>query len=251
VISEDTSFPGSEIIMSANLGEMFGKAWGIMLEQSALIIPKVLVGMLILLVGVVVARIIRGLAARFFLAIRLDRLSNRLGITSFLARGDVRHTVAEILATILYWLVLIFSLEIMGLSLGLDEMASFFGQIIAYIPRALIALAIILAGIVIGSIIGGAVRVAGTNAGLRAADLVGSTMKYLISFFALVMALEQLHVATPLLVSTLQIAMAAVGLAFALAFGLGCRDLAAEAMRDWLGRKASGTGQRNHKDAEL
>jgi Mechanosensitive ion channel, conserved TM helix len=225
--------------MVESLKEMFSRAWSLMLEQSARVIPKFLLGMLILLVGIVIARVIRGLAARFFLAIRLDRLSTRLGIASFLARGDVRHTVAEILATALYWLVLIFSLEIMGLALGLDGMARFFGQIIAYIPHVLIAVAIVLAGIVIGSVIGGTVRVAGANAGLRAADLVGSIMKYLIGFFALVMALEQLHIATPLLVSTLQIITAAVGLAFALAFGLGCRDLAAEAVRDWLGRKAS------------
>jgi hypothetical protein len=230
--------------MASTLREMFSRAWGLMLDQSARIIPNLLVGMLILLVGIVIARVIRGLAARFFLAIRLDRLSSRLGIAAFLARGDVRHTMAEILATTLYWLVLIFSLEILGIALGLDGMARFFGQIIAYIPHALIAVTIVLVGIIVGSVIGGAVRVAGANAGLRAADVAGSVIKYLISFFALVMALEQLEIATPLLVSTLQIMTAAVGLAFALSFGLGCRDLAAEAVRGWLGRKASVAGQR-------
>ncbi len=223
--------------MAATLREMFIRAWNLMLEQSARVIPNLLVGMLILLVGIVIARVVRGLAARFFLAIRLDRLSSRLGIASFLARGDVRHTMAEILATALYWLVLLFSLEFLGLALGLDRMAAFFGQIIAYIPHALVAVAIVLAGIVVGSLIGGAVRVAGINAGLRAADIAGSIIKYLVSFFALVLALEQLQLATPLLISTLEIMTAAVGLAFALAFGLGCRDLAAEAMRGWLGRK--------------
>lgn len=236
--------------MAATLREMFSRAWGLMFEQSARIIPKVLVGMLILMAGMVIARMIRGLSARFFLAIRLDRISNRLGIASLLARGDVRHTMAEILATTLYWLVLIFSLEILGLALGLDEMARFFGQIIAYIPRAVIALVIVLVGIIIGSVIGGAVRVAGANAGLRAADMVGSAMKYLISFFALVMALEQLQIATPLLVSTLQILTAAVGLAFALSFGLGCRDLAAEAVRDWLRRKQPGTREEDRNPTE-
>ncbi len=38
---------------------------------------------------------------------------------------------------------------------------------------------------------------------------------------------------------------AAVGLAFALAFGLGCRDIAAEAVRDWLGRSSSAKGQQD------
>ncbi len=236
--------------MFATLREMFSRAWSMMLEHSARIIPKLLVGMLILLVGIVIARVIRGLAARFFLAIRLDRLSSRLGIASLLVRGDVRYTVAEILATTLYWLVLIFSLEILGLALGLDEIAHFFGQIIAYLPRALIAVAIVLVGIIVGSVIGGAVRVAGANAGFRAAEVVGSFMKYLISFFALVMALEQLQIATPLLVSTLQIMTAAVGLAFALAFGLGCRELAAETVRDWLGRKTSVAGQKDHEPAD-
>jgi Mechanosensitive ion channel, conserved TM helix len=231
--------------MAETLRETFSRAWSLMLDQSARIIPNLLVGMLILLAGVVIARVVRGLAARFFLAIRLDRLSSRLGITSFLARGDVRHTMAEILATALYWLVLIFSLEFLGLALGLDKMAGFFGQIIAYIPHALIAVTILLVGIIIGSLIGGAVRVAGANAGLRAADVAGSIMKYLVSFFAFVMALEQLQLATPLLISTLQIMTAAVGLAFALAFGLGCRDLAAEAMRNWLGRKASTAVQKD------
>ncbi len=231
--------------MAATLREVFNRAWGLTLEQSARILPKLLVGLLILLVGIIIARVIRGLAARFFLAIRLDRLSSRLGIASYLARGDVRHTMAEILATTIYWLVLLFSLEILGIALGLDRMSVFFGQIIAYIPRAVVALTIVLAGIIVGSIIGGAVRVTGSNAGFRAADVVGSLVKYLISFFALVLALEQLQIATPLLVSTIQIMTASVGLAFALAFGLGCRDLAAEAVRDWLGRKPSGAGQRN------
>ncbi len=221
-----------------------------LIDQIAIIVPKLLVGVLILLAAVVIARVIRGLAARFFLAIRLDRLSSRLGLASFLARGDVRHTVAEILATTLYWFVLIFSLEFLAIALGLDRMAGFFAQIIAYIPHALVAVAILLAGIIVGSLIGGAVRVAGANAGLRAADVAGSIMKYLVGFFALVMALEQLQLATPLLISTLQIMTAAVGLAFALAFGLGCRDLAAEAMRGWLGRKASAAAQKNQDAAD-
>lgn len=230
--------------MTATLRETFSRAWSSLLDQSARIVPNVLVGIVILIAGIIIARVIRGLAARFFLAIRLDRLSSRFGFASLLARGDVRHTVAEILATAIYWLVLIFSLEILGFALGLEGMARFFGQIIAYIPRALVAATIVLAGIIIGSVIGGAVRVAGANAGFRAADVVASIMKYLISFFALVMALEQLQIATPLLVSTLQILTASVGLAFALAFGLGCRDLAAEAVRDWLGKKTSDNSRR-------
>jgi len=214
---------------------VFSRAYEIMIEQMATFLPKLLAGMVILLLGLVIARIVRGVAARFFLAIRLDRFSAKLGISAFLTRGDVRYTIAEILATTIYWLVLIFSLEILGLTLGLPNVAGFFGQILGYLPRIVVALAILVAGIVVGSFFGTAVHVAGSNARFSGAAPAGTAVKYLIGFFALVMALEQLQLATQLLVATLQIVIAAVALALALAFGLGCKDLAAGAVKGWLG----------------
>ncbi len=220
--------------MTENFRAMLNRMWMVMEQQVTELLPKLIIGIIILLVGLVIARVIRGLTARFFLAIRLDRISDRLGISAFLARGDIRHTVAEILATIIYWLVLLFSLQILGLTLGLDSVAGFFGQILAYIPRVIIALVIFSVGVGIGFFFGGAVQLAASNAGFPAARPLGATVKALISFFALVMALEELQIATSLLVSTMQIVIAAVAFALALAFGLGCKDLAGNAVQNWL-----------------
>jgi hypothetical protein len=222
--------------MSESVHAMLIKTWSVVLDRTALFLPKLLVGIVILIVGLVVARLVRGLAARLFLAIRLDRISDRMGISAFLARGDVRHTVAEILATAVYWLVLIVSLQILGVALGFEGMSAFFAEILGYLPRIIVALVIIMAGVAVGSFFGGAVQVAGSNAGLPGAKAVGAAVKYLVSFFALVMALEQLKIATQLLVATLQIVIGAVALALALAFGLGCKDLARQAVQDWLSK---------------
>ena len=221
--------------MPESLQSLFTRTYNIMIEQVASALPKLLAGIVILLLGFVIARIVRKIAAQIFLAVRLDRFSERLGLSAFLARGDVRYTIAEILATGVYWLVLIFSLEMLGLILGLDSIASFFGQIRSYLPRIVAALAILIGGIAVGSFFGSAVQVAGSNSGFSGSAPAGAAVKYLIGFFALVMALEQLQLATQLLVATLQIVIAAVALALALAFGLGCKDLAAQAVKGWLG----------------
>jgi hypothetical protein len=121
-------------------------------------------------------------------------------------------------------------------------MADFFGQILGYIPRIVVALVIVAAGIAVATFFGGAVHLAASNAGFPAARPVGAIVKYLIGFFALVMALEQLQIATKLLVTTLQIVIAAVALALALAYGLGCRQLARESVESWL-RKADQPGE--------
>lgn len=222
--------------MVENLREMWEKMGAFVLDRAATLLPKFVAGVVILLVGLLLARLVRGVAARFFLAIRLDRVSDRMGVSAFLARGDVRHTVAEILATAIYWLVLIFSLQVLGLTLGLDGMAHFFGQILGYLPRIFVALVIIAAGIAVATFFGGAVQLAASNVGFPAAKPLAAAVKYLIGFFALVMALEQLQVATDLLVTTLQIVIAAVALALALAYGLGCKELARDSVKGWLTR---------------
>jgi hypothetical protein len=219
--------------MLDSLKGLFIKSYSIAMEQMVSLLPKVVAGILILFLGYVIARIIRGLAAQFFLAIRLDRFAQRLGISGFLARGDVRYTIAEILATSIYWLVLILSFQILGATLGLHSVAEFFGHILGYIPRIAVALAILVVGIMVGSFFGSAVQVAGSNAGFSGAAAAGTGVRYLIGFFALVMALEHLQLATQLLITTLQIVIAAVALALALAFGLGCKDLAAQTVKSW------------------
>jgi hypothetical protein len=228
--------------MTGTLQEILARTWRNLLEHTAGLLPKGIAGLLILALGILFARVARNLAARFFLAVRLDRLSDRLGISSFLARGDVRRTVVEILATIVYWLVLLFSLEILAVTLELHGTAAFLGQVIAYLPRVVVALVIAVVGIVVGSFFGGAVTLAGSNAGFPAARAAGNAVKYLIGFFALVMAFEQLQIATQLLGATLQIIIASAGLAVALAFGLGCREIAAETMRGWLAKDSRAHG---------
>ena len=222
--------------MGDSLRAMLRDTWQVTVDGATRFLPKLLVGILILLVGLVLARLIRGLTAKFFVALRLDRASDRLGISAFLARGDAQYTVAEVVATLTYWLILILALQVLGLVLGFEGLVHFFAQILAYLPRLVVALAIVLVGMAIGSFFGGAVQVAAANSGVSAARPFGRIVKYLIGFFALAVAFEQLQIASQLLVTTLQILIGGAALAAAIAFGGGCKDLAREAVVRWLHR---------------
>lgn len=219
--------------MTEALRAIMAKTWDVMVEQIAGIFPKVIAGILILALGVLIARLIRGITARFLVAVRLDRLADRLHVGDFLARGDVRFTAAEILATTIYWLVLLFCLQVLGGVLGLDAMANFFAQVLGYVPRIIGALLIVVAGLFVGSFLGSAVRVAASNAGFPAPAPLGQAVKFLVAFFAFVMALQQVDIPAQLLVGTLLIVVAATALGLALAFGLGGRALAEESLRAW------------------
>jgi hypothetical protein len=216
---------------------MLEEAWTSTMDGITYLLPKLVMAVLILVVGVLVGRLLRALTLRFFIALRLDRVSDRLWISALLERGDARHTVAEVVATVVYWLVLILALQMLGGVLGLQTMAHFFGQVLGYLPRVFVAVVVALVGAAIGSFFGGAVQVAAANAGLQVARPLGRLVKYAVVFFALTLAFEQLQIASRLLTTTFLVVVGAFSLGVALAFGIGCKDLARDLVVGWIARR--------------
>jgi len=65
------------------------------------------------------------------------------------------------------------------------------------------------------------------NIGVQGALTISTLSEYAVIIFVVFVALEQLQIGTSLLTAAFEIGFGAIGLAFALAFGLGGRDWAA------------------------
>jgi Mechanosensitive ion channel, conserved TM helix len=220
--------------MQESLRSMLVTTWTTTVQSIASLLPRLVTGILIVLAGLIVGRLVRALTLRFFTALRMDRMSDRLGISAFLARGDARYTLAETLATLMYWLVLILALQIMGWVLGLTGLVDFFGQVLGYLPRLVVGVIIVLVGTALGGFFGSAAQVASANSGLRMSRPLGRMVKYAIVFFSVALALEELEIATRLLTTTFLVIVGATCLALAISFGLGCQDLARQTVERWL-----------------
>lgn len=231
--------------MGESLRSMLSETWVAMTSGVAHLLPKLIVAILILVLGMLAARLLRALTLRFFVALRLDRASDRLALNALLARGDARYTVAEVVATIVYWFILLLALQMLGWVLGLQTVVDFFGEVLGYLPRVAVAVAIAVVGAVIGSFFGGAVQMIAANAGMPGARAIGRLVKYAVVFFAMAVAFEQLQIASRLLADTFLVVVGAASFGIALAFGLGCKDLARDLMAGWIMRRQDRSGQNN------
>ena len=86
------------------------------------------------------------------------------------------------------------------------------------------------------------VHLAASASDIEEAHVLGRLVSALIIGIAVAMALVQLDIANHIVVGALWIVMGSLGLAFALAFGLGCRDLARDLMEGFLARGRKGRG---------
>jgi len=185
-----------------------------------------LVAIVVFVIGWIVAKLIQSFIVKVLKAIRVDSIAEQIKISDFLSKGGIKHTLSEILGMIVYWViilgVLISSLNI----LALTGVSSFLDKIVGFIPNVIGALIILLLGIFISVFVASVIRTAAANLGLSQANMLSKIGQIAIIVFAILITLDQLKIGA-VLVSAMNIVLATLGLALALAFGLGCRDIAA------------------------
>jgi hypothetical protein len=82
-------------------------------------------------------------------------------------------------------------------------------------------------------LLGGIVQTAAANAGMGQARGLGQITRVVVILFASAIALEKFF-SSVIIQATFTIVVAAVAFALALAFGLGCKDIAGKTMADFL-----------------
>lgn len=198
-----------------------------MLSQTATFVPNLLGALIILLVGWIVAKVLKELTGKILSAIRFDVLARKAGIAEILTKGGVKLTFSEILSALVYWLVMVIVLVLVTNVFGLTIASRLIEGVISYIPRVIAALFVLVIAMFLGTFVSGIVRTTSLNANLPNPQLLSGLSYWAIVIFGATIAIGQLGIATVLVSTTFNIFFGALCLALALAFGLGGREAAA------------------------
>ena len=210
-----------------------------MLTAFLLALPSIVGALLLLVIGWIVAGIVGGLVTRLLRRVGLDTLATKAGITAFLQRAKMKLDAAGLVGGIITWYVRLIFVIMAANAVGITAVSSVLNQIIGFIPNLLVALLILgvfawLAGVT-RNLVSGAAESAGVQNSGALAMLAYAT----VLGFGIVAAASQIGVAATLINILFTGVVAAVALAFALAFGLGGREEAARILRDMRGQATS------------
>lgn len=197
---------------------MFVKIWGY--------VPSIVGAILILVIGCFVAKLIETIIARVLKLVKLDIASEKAGIEKILMQGDVKMTLSGIIAAIIYWCIILIVIATALSALNLNVAAELITRLAEYVPSILAAVFILVLGSFLANFVGTIIRTSASNAGVAAAKLLGKIAQVILMVFAVIIAIEQLKIATALIILSANIVLMAIGLGLAIAFGLGCKDIA-------------------------
>ena len=189
-------------------------------------LPNLLIGIILIILGFLVAWLLKVIITRISHFLKIDRLSEKIGITQMLHRSGIMESFSGLMGKAAYWVVLL-SFIIMGLdALRVPAVEKLLSEFWLYLPNVITAAMIVIAGYLLGNFLGRAALIAAVNAGLPISGLIGKFVKFTVFIMAATMALELLGIGEDTVLIAFSIVFGGVVLALSIAFGLGGRDAA-------------------------
>ncbi|PBD27996.1 transporter [Pseudomonas aeruginosa] len=198
--------------------------WG----KLAGFIPNLLGALVVVLLGFVIAKLLDALLSKLLAKLGLDRLMGGTGLTKLLARVGIQVPVSTLVGKIVYWFVLLVFLVSAAESLGLQRVSATLDVLALYLPKVFGAALVLIVGVLLAQLVNSVVRGAADGVGLEYANGLGRIAQWLVIIISISVAVGQLEVKTDLLNYIIAIVLITVGLAAALALGLGSREVAGQ-----------------------
>lgn len=199
-------------------------------------LPNFLTALVILLVGLLLGALLKTIFLRLFKAISIDSLCERTGMNQMLCKSGIRDPFSLLLAKIVGGATVAVFAVIAVQTISVPAVDLLLTRFFLYLPNVFVALLVLFVGYLLSNFLSRAALIASVNAGVRLSGLVGRFVRYVILIMSITMALEHLGIGSETVIIAFTIVFSGVVLAFALAFGLGGRDVA----REYLDRKLKG-----------
>lgn len=192
--------------------------------------PGWVMAILLLMGGWMFAFVLRVFVPRLLAFLRFNHLCERAGVCDFLRKGEVGFSPAQLVGRGIYWILLIGIFLESARLLDIDAVTEFRHRIVAAVPAILSALLVFAVGLILTAFLAGFVRTVTRNAGSAYANLWSRITRWVGVILVLAVALEQAEIRGSILGSVIQIVIGAFAFGAALAFGLGCKDMAKSSM---------------------
>ncbi|OGC03596.1 hypothetical protein A3H38_05355 [candidate division WOR-1 bacterium RIFCSPLOWO2_02_FULL_46_20] len=190
------------------------------------LVSNLILALLLLLTGILIAKGLGSLTTVAFKTVGLDNAAEKTGLVEILQKGNIKSNVSQLLGELVYWfIVFVVVIGVAGIfGLAVDSVLN---SIFTYMGIVFLAALILGVGLFLASLISGIVRVIMSNLGLEGAKTASRIIYYIVIIFTFLAALGELGF-SPDWTPQIGVILGMPALAAAIAFGLGCKDMAAD-----------------------
>lgn len=188
-----------------------------MLSTIINVIPNLIGAALVLIIAYYIGRLVTNLVTDLLSGIGLDTVPEKLGLT-----WSGTTTLSQWIGYLILVAIMLFATVSATEMLGSNALTGIMNVFIAFFWKVVLAVVIFVIGLYFANLAYKAVM----KAGINQANFIGRMAQIAIVIFAAAVSLREIGVANEIINLAFGITLAAIGLAIALAFGLGTQKIA-------------------------
>ena len=224
--------------MAQSILEAINEAGTNFVESAAQLLPRALVTISIIVVGWFIAIVLKWLTRWVLGRVGFNRICERFELAALL-KAAAMPTPDAVVSAAVFWIVwigfLLSGVDVLGFTV-LQGLVSGF---VLFVPRLLVAFAILLVGYVFSNVAWRATVLAAVNARVPSPRVLSGAVRALVLILSVAMALDHLAVARTIVLTAFAIAFGAVMLGLAIAFGVGGGGIARRVLDQWFPERAA------------
>lgn len=190
----------------------------------AAFIPRFISGLIVLLIGIIIATFLKQILLELFKFIRLNTVLKRYGLPETKEGVDW----ANILAEMVRWFIIVLFLIPASDIWGLGRFVEVLNGLLLFLPNVFVSVLLLIVGFVISKLVYDIILASVNGISKESTKTIALIGRYAVLVFIFLVVLNQLGIASDLIRILFGGIVAMVALAGGLAFGLGGQNTAKE-----------------------
>lgn len=187
-------------------------------------VPRFISGLIVLLIGIIIATFLKQILVELFKFARVNNLLKRYGLPQNREGVDWGQIISEMVR----WFVIILFLIPTADVWGLGKFVEVLNNLLLFLPNVFVSVLILMIGIVVSKLVYDLIMASVHGLSKDSTRTVALVGRYAVLVFVFLVVLNQLGIASDLIRILFGGIVAMVALAGGLAFGLGGQDTAKE-----------------------
>ncbi len=226
-----------------NITEILANTFKLLINQSVDFVPKLIGALVVMGVGVLVARTAALIVRKVLQRVGFDRIGDKLNEIDFIRQLQTEIKLSHIVAQVLYYFVLLVFITAATETLGVKAITDMVRSLTEFIPRLIAAAIMLQVGVLLADALRKAVVGLCESFNIASGKLLGMVVFSFFLVVTIVSALGQAGINTELLESSFNLIIGGVIFAFAAGYGLASRDVMANILSSFYSKSRFKEGQ--------
>lgn len=207
------------------------------------VFPNIIGALLVLLIGWLATKLIVKIIRKVLIIAKADKLDDKLNEIEIVEGKQLNFDSIKIITNFVRWIMYIVLLITASDIMGLEIISNQISNLLAYLPQLFAALVIFMLGLLFANFVKKGLKSLFESMDLSGGKMISQIVFFLLLTFISITALNQAGIDTQIITNNVNMIIAAFLLAFAIAFGLGAKEIVGKLLKSFYARKTFEIGQ--------